>query len=225
MRLILSGCAILAMVACSPPVPDSGAGVGFDNPAMNPQSSSAPGFEPAVPPAQAVSQETLSTLQATQSLTVVATAPAGQNGVVNASPSNPQPVKVENAGISDENDFATVGTRRTIEDDAKRRADIAAQYQVVAPTDLPQRQSSGPNIVDYALKSTNPVGTRIYQRFGLNAQARFDRNCRKYPSPDQAQIDFLTKGGPAKDRLGLDPDGDGYACSWNPQPFRKALNG
>ena len=44
-------------------------------------------------------------------------------------------------------------------------------------------------------------------------------------SPDQAQIDFLSKGGPERDRLSLDPDGDGYACGWDPRPFRKAVGG
>ena len=42
---------------------------------------------------------------------------------------------------------------------------------------------------------------------------------------DLAQIEFLERGGPARDRLGLDPDGDGYACAWDPTPFRKASQG
>lgn len=218
MRLMLCGCALLALAACAPQVPDSGAGIGFDNDNLNPQRTSAQGFEPVVPEAQSVSSETLATLDATR--------PAGQSTegrqVVDASPSNPQPVQLENAGLSDENNFDSVGARRTIEDDARRRAEIASQYTVIQPTALPQRESTGPNIVDYALRSTNPVGTSIYQRFGINAVARSERNCAKYPTPDQAQIDFLARGGPAKDRLGLDPDGDGYACAWDPTPFRAA---
>ena len=38
--------------------------------------------------------------------------------------------------------------------------------------------------------------------------------------PDQAQQDFLAKGGPERDRMGVDPDGDGFACAWDPRPFR-----
>ena len=45
----------------------------------------------------------------------------------------------------------------------------------------------------------------------------------RYASPDKAQQDFLAKGGPDRDRLGVDPDGDGFACSWDPRPFRTAL--
>ncbi len=50
-----------------------------------------------------------------------------------------------------------------------------------------------------------------------------ERNCAKYGSPDLAQMAFLSKGGPKRDRMGLDPDGDGYACSWDPAPFRQAV--
>ena len=75
------------------------------------------------------------------------------------------------------------------------------------------------------LSSKHAPGTQIYRRIGLNRAAKFERNCAKYPSPDRAQEEFLAKGGPERDRLGLDPDGDGYACSWVPRPFRKAVSG
>ncbi|CAN0586593.1 unnamed protein product, partial [Ectocarpus sp. 12 AP-2014] len=42
---------------------------------------------------------------------------------------------------------------------------------------------------------------------------------------DQAQIAFLEAGGPEKDRNGMDPDGDGFACNWDPTPFRRAAQG
>ncbi|MEQ9673592.1 MAG: hypothetical protein RLO10_03940, partial [Roseovarius indicus] len=66
---------------------------------------------------------------------------------------------------------------------------------------------------------------KIYSRIGINKQSRFERNCAKYSSADRAQIDFLANGGPNRDKMGLDPDGDGYACGWNPAPFRIAVNG
>jgi hypothetical protein len=37
---------------------------------------------------------------------------------------------------------------------------------------------------------------------------------------DQAQSDFILAGGPQKDRKGMDPDGDGYACGWDPAVYR-----
>jgi hypothetical protein len=126
------------------------------------------------------------------------------------------------AGISDENDFDAVAERETIESDAERLARMRAQYQQVAPRALPTRDGAEqPNIVAFALATSNPIGERIYPRLGLNILARHERNCRSYASADQAQLDFLARGGPQTDRRGLDPDGDGYACDWDPARYRK----
>ncbi|WP_170409575.1 hypothetical protein [Ruegeria atlantica] len=130
-----------------------------------------------------------------------------------------------NNAISDEQDFAAVSGRRTIESDAALIQQNRQTYEVVAPTAVPQRGSDGqPNIVQYALSTSNPVGTQLYSRAGFNLEAKAQRNCAKYPSPDQAQIEFLANGGPQRDRNGLDPDGDGYACGWDPSAFRSAVN-
>lgn len=156
----------------------------------------------------------------------VLAASSSNSGVepLQASPSNPAPRQVSNPGISDENDFSAVSNRETIESDAERIAQNKAQYQQVAPTALPTRTGDNqPNIVQYALATSNPVGVRIYNRTGLNLQAKAARNCAAFPSPDQAQIAFLDAGGPQRDRRGLDPDGDGYACGWDPSPFRRAV--
>ncbi|EKE43933.1 hypothetical protein OCGS_1914 [Oceaniovalibus guishaninsula JLT2003] len=140
-------------------------------------------------------------------------------------PAAPVVVDVNNPGISDENNFAAVSARETIESDAERIARNREAYQVIQPTALPTRDGpSGPNVVEFALNTSNAVGQRIYSRGGLNQKAKFDRNCAKYPSPDKAQQDFLSRGGPDRDRLGLDPDGDGFACYWDPAPFRAARN-
>ena len=93
----------------------------------------------------------------------------------------------------------------------------------VQPQDLPQRPGdTGPNIVEFALATNHAPGVQLYKRGGLGIR---DQNaaCAKYASPDQAQQEFLSKGGPERDRMGVDPDGDGFACSWDPRPFRTAL--
>ena len=121
-----------------------------------------------------------------------------------ASPSNPPPQPV---GISRENNFDVVSGQRSIEDDAARLAQNRAQYEVIQPQALPDRAGDDqPNIVKFALETSHPVGTRVYARAGFNGAARAARNCAKYPSPDQAQIDFLSRGGPKRDRKGLDPE-------------------
>lgn len=128
-----------------------------------------------------------------------------------------------NAGISDEQDFNAVAARETIESDAERIARNRAEYVTVQPQDLPQRPGdTGPNIVEFALATNHAPGVQLYRRSGLGVR---DQNaaCGKFASPDLAQQEFLARGGPDRDRLGVDPDGDGFACSWDPRPFRTAL--
>ncbi|MFP4326653.1 MAG: hypothetical protein ACLFQL_01495, partial [Paracoccaceae bacterium] len=128
--------------------------------------------------------------------------------------------------LSDENDFEAVSERRDIESDAERLARAQAQYQVIEPAPLPPRTAEGsPNIVRYALQTSNPVGQQIYRRPGFNKAERQRRACAQFASSDLAQREFLRRGGPERDRLGLDPDGDGYACDWDPAPFRRAVQG
>lgn len=129
-----------------------------------------------------------------------------------------------NPSISDENDFQAVSARETIESDKARIERNRALYQVDQPTALPQRAGDvgGAPIVAFALSTSHPVGTQMYRRSSLRLQNP-DAACRQYASADRAQEAFLAAGGPERDRRGLDPDGDGYACGWNPEPFRAAL--
>lgn len=143
--------------------------------------------------------------------------------VVEADPNNPAPGLF---GLSDENDFGAVSERQSIESDAERLASNRERYKLIEPTDLPQRQGqAGPNIVAYALATDNPVGEPLYRRFLLfMTSEKYLAACGSYASPDLAQIAFLEAGGPEEDNLGLDPDGDGFACAWDPGVFRSIGN-
>ena len=128
-----------------------------------------------------------------------------------------------NGGISDEQDFDAVAGRETIESDAQRIARNRAQYVVVEPTAMPERTgSSGPNIVEYAINTRNGVGEQLYSRSSIRLTSP-EAACKRFKSPDLAQEAFLKSGGPKRDPKGLDPDGDGFACAWDPRPFRAAL--
>ncbi len=141
-----------------------------------------------------------------------------------ASPGNAAPDLLNNAGISDEQEFAAVSGRESIESNAQRLAQQAAAYEVIQPTAIPERDgNSGPNIIEYALSAPNAKGQEYYSRFVFSGQGRYQRNCAGYISPDEAQRDFLSRGGPDRDPRGLDPDGDGFACGWDPAPFRLAV--
>ncbi|MCJ7871868.1 hypothetical protein [Phaeobacter sp. J2-8] len=230
MRIFLASVALGALAACAPQVPDSGAGVGFDRvdadrTARLERNARLEG----APPVQT------SELQSTQQgdgaaieRAAAAQAQAANSGVapLDASPENPAPQAVTNgAGISREQDFQAVSGERDIQGDAARLRQAQAQYQVIEPTALPTRQGGQPNIVGYALQTNNPVGTAVYKRSSLNSQAKHQRNCASFASPDLAQEDFLSNGGPQRDRKALDPDGDGFACAWDPTPFRRAAGG
>ena len=240
----LTAMGAMTLAACEPTLPDSGAGVGFGSYEEYQRQQAARDAQlsgQAMPAAPAGANANAGAVVVTGSgapLSAAApqsdaerlasdTAIALNSGrqPIQASPSNaPPPISNGQAGISNENNFEAVDAVRTIEDDKAHLAEIRAQYQVVQPTALPSRSgASEPNIVQFALSSSNGVGESIYRRSSLGGgQAKFQRNCAKYPSPDLAQEEFLAKGGPDRDRLGLDPDGDGFACSWDPAPFRKA---
>ncbi len=252
-RFFLTGCALAALAACQPAIPDSAAGVGFDNIHNSPEARAKREEQltgTALPNAQAVSGETIpaaptvaaaplaapstaaapsSTAQSSEAADIAAqtqsalkksAAPTGTQPL-EASPSNPAPVVFSNPGISN-NSFDSVEDSRSIEADAARRARNKEQYQVVTPGAVPTRSgNAGPNIVAYALSTSNPVGTKLYTRLNLKSAAQYEAACGDFLSPDLAQIAFLEKGGPKRDRLGLDPDGDGFACDWDPTPFRK----
>jgi len=218
--------ALGVMAACAPQVPDSG--VGFDSYADYQQRQAQQLQGQSLPPPAAVSSAPLgSAIPLDPDAQLAADTAAALNGgrvaPLEASPANPAPVAVNAAGISQENDFEEVAELRTIESDAAAIARNRAQYVLIQPTELPRRSGDGgPNIVEYALRTTNPKGVSLYRRSSLGFQ-NFDRNCAQYPSADQAQIDFLARGGPERDRRGLDPDGDGFACDWDPRSFRAAV--
>lgn len=246
MKATISICvtALLGLAACQPAVPNSAPdqGVGFGDYSeyetarlrreaelsgrpLTPTTASGSAI---VPPSTNPAVITSSELAAAgiggrtgQSAAAINT--SGRVAGFDASPANVR-VDLNNPDISDEQSFDAVADRETIESDAARRQAQAQQYQVIQPTALPTRDgATGPNIVAYALATTNDPGTPITRRVNFNAQSKYERNCSAYASADQAQVDFLARGGPETDRLGLDPDGDGFACGWDPRPFRAAV--
>ena len=234
---------VLLMSACSPSVPESGAGVGFQDynsyvrgaapaPAGAPVTVPPPGgsFDPAAASAAIDRAQGVAPLATAPVATPTPTAtPLPADSSARARGGAPAGIKEESGevashtGISDEQDFNAVSSRETIESDKERIARNRADYVVVQPKDLPVRPGdTGPNIVEFALATKHAPGVQMYKRSGIGVRSA-DSACAKYSSPDQAQQDFLAKGGPDRDRMGVDPDGDGFACSWDPRPFRTAL--
>jgi hypothetical protein len=195
---------VLMVAACEPRLPDSAAGVGFGDYAsyaagreaeLRGQAQPAQG-QPIVPPAQAASGAPLSAL---------APAPA-------AAPATPEAALGAEA-------MASLGLNTP--EPAPAAAPVPAQ---ASPAQISAAKSgaAGPNLAAYALAATQAPGSAVYPRGGIHLVSS-EKACAGFVSPDLAQIAFLEAGGPEKDRKNLDPDGDGFACGWDPRPFRAAL--
>ena len=226
--------AVLGLAACTPSATDTGSGVGFtDYNTYIRGARPAPAGGIAVPPPSGSFDPAAAAAaidRADGSLPAGTTTEMPEAGDSSSRPRGGAPAgiqeesgEVSNLGISDEQDFEAVKSRESIESDAERIAKNRSQYVIVEPKDLPNRPGdTGPNIVEFALATTHAPGVQMYKRSGISLRSA-EAACNKYASPDKAQQDFLAKGGPDRDRLGLDPDGDGFACSWDPRPFRTAL--
>jgi len=231
MRSLIFALPVLALAACEPTVPDSGAGVGFgDYQTYLAQreaelSGQSPGLQ--VQPKIASTPQSPVPVQDPGAGTAAVGAP--MNAMDPAAMTNVAPV----AGGEGEGALgaqALAALAATAPDGAPATepapvADMAAPVvtpaPAVAPVIAPVQGAAGPNLAAYALAATNAPGQSVYGRSGLHMVSS-DKACAKYVSPDLAQMAFLENGGPQKDPGNLDPDGDGFACGWDPRPFQTA---
>jgi len=231
-KIVIIGISLLTLAGCQQPVPNNAEGVGFNEYAQyelerarREASLQGTPLSPStaiVPPTN--NQGVTSSDLAAAGINTGGTSTGGNTAA--QQPDQPQAALRSNPEISDEQSFDAVAGRESIESDADRRARQAAAYQQIQATALPDRSgNAGPNIVQYALQAPNDRGEPVFDRMGFSTEARFQRNCSGYRTPDDAQRDFISRGGPQRDRFGLDPDGDGFACGWDPQAFRAIAAG
>lgn len=79
---------------------------------------------------------------------------------------------------------------------------------------------STPVLVRYAHAEKQNPGTVTYPRTSIDANAA-SRVCTTFANPAAAQTAFIAAGGPLVDARGMDPDGDGFVCGWDPRPYRQ----
>lgn len=84
---------------------------------------------------------------------------------------------------------------------------------VVTATALPP--AGADPLAAYATASRHAPGTARFARSGGSGG-----DCARFATPAEAQRAFLSAGGPDRDPLGLDRDGDGYVCGWTPGSHR-----
>ncbi|MEP5762763.1 MAG: hypothetical protein ABJ327_26275 [Litoreibacter sp.] len=231
----------VALTACAAPIPDSGTkGVGFESyesylarqrareialrtgrpvpldpsVAADPRTSTVAVAVPQTPEQQ-TADAAVAAVRGTQPSTTQTYA-----ATTTRAPTQPS---ADNPDLSDEQDFDAVSGRQSIESDAQRRAAQSAQYQVIAPTALPSRPRSNgaPTPIEFAVATSHPIGQQVYRRSPFGSRKTAEA-CARYTSGEAAQQAFLNSGGPNRDKLSLDPDGDGYACRWDPNLYRTA---
>jgi hypothetical protein len=127
-----------------------------------------------------------------------------------------------NPTISDTQDFEATKERLTPDADKARLEALKKRHVDIAPTALPTRGKTV-NVAAFALQSKNKLGEKLYRRSNPIGSVMSKQACKRYRIADDAQAAFLTAGGPKKDPKNLDPDGDGFACSWDPDTYRKLL--
>jgi len=142
-----------------------------------------------------------------------AQAPATPGVATSALPTTPTTGSTE---ITD-NSFSTVAATETIETDRAKLQNLQQQRVELQAEPLPERGTSV-NLAAFARSTSHKIGTKLYPRSSLRSRAA--AQCQKYRNPDEAQRAFLTEGGPEKDPMRMDPDGDGFVCGWSPVPFR-----
>ena len=100
--------------------------------------------------------------------------------------------------------------------------DVIAGGQPRAAAAPVQRQvaARNPDLARFAQGERHEPGTAVYPRNAPSA-ATAERACRSYRDAAAAQAAFLSAGGPIVDAHGMDPDGDGFVCGWDPRPYRQ----
>ncbi len=102
---------------------------------------------------------------------------------------------------------------------AERELAAAREQLVIVTPGETVPEVRGVNVALFANQTTHAVGEKRYSRSAALLRPR--SRCGRYASADAAQRAFLAEGGPEHDALNLDPDGDGFACDWDPEPYRR----
>ena len=122
-------------------------------------------------------------------------------------------------GVLDLSQFSQEQQKVEREQAAKRREELKAGRVVLEFNGKEKVGSKSVNLAIFARSASNKVGEKIYFRNFLNTN--IEARCKKFLNKNAAQIFFLKNGGPKNDYHNVDVDGDGFACKWDPEVYRK----
>lgn len=233
-RLAIVASAALALVACDTSAPYSnvidttGRGVGFSDYAqymraqeelarirqanaapMRP--TGAPTAAPQYSQTQSIGQDAVAAVRG-EPVSQPAQAPAGAPLSAVQPQSAPASAAVSTQAFEPQ-PFGTPQQNRVVQRDHVPQVRVSADELA---------QGSGPNLFVYALSTQHSVGEQRFRRSHPMRWRRWEAACAQFANQDLAQEAFLAAGGPEQDPNHMDPDGDGFACWWDPTPFRQA---
>ena len=104
--------------------------------------------------------------------------------------------------------------------EAAEKLESARKQRIVIETEKPSQTTDTVNIAAFARSTINKKGESVYARRSFQT---FDHwtECAFFNTNENAQRFFLRTGGPKLDLKNLDPDGDGFACAWDPSIYRQ----
>ena len=122
-------------------------------------------------------------------------------------------------GVLDLSQFSQEQQKAEREHAAIRREELKAGRVVLEANGREKIGTKSINLAVFARSVSNKVGEKIYFRNFLSTDV--NSGCKKFLNKNAAQIFFLKNGGPKNDYHDIDTDGDGFACTWDPEIYRK----
>ena len=116
--------------------------------------------------------------------------------------------------------LSTLEQQNIDKEKAAKKLEDARKERIEIEIDNSSNFSDYVNVAKFARDSKNKKGEKIFTRLSFSIYDNWNE-CSKFKTKDEAQRKFLKDGGPYKDRFNLDPDGDGFACDWDPEIYRK----
>ena len=134
-----------------------------------------------------------------------------------------QPQELE--GLSENHNFidlslSTLAQQNIEKERAAKKLEDARKERIEIEISNSSNSSDYVNVAKFARDTKNNKGEKIFTRLSFSIYDNWNE-CSKFKNKDEAQRSFLKDGGPFNDRFNLDPDGDGFACDWDPDIYRE----
>ena len=138
---------------------------------------------------------------------------------------DPQEQEKEIDGLSENHNqidlsLSTLEQQNIDKEKAAKKLEDARKERIEIHVDNLINFSDNINVAQFARDTKNKIGEKVFNRSEFSIYNNWNE-CSKFKTKDDAQRKFLKDGGPYKDKFNLDPDGDGFACEWDPDIYRE----